>query len=173
MKEIHLVTLLSILGVITLIVALSDVLPFYVPTGNDFCVLTVKVTLDGNPLPNAKVSIFDFLTPIASPPSPQKDPESMGDPLTESFTDFQGQVNFVLPYGNYTVRVEHSSIGVYVENVFLNRHEATLNCDFTSPQKIKVTTFPLYMTFSRIAILCAGVAMLSIGVTLLIARRKS
>jgi len=29
------------------------------------------------------------------------------------------------------------------------------------------------MTFSRIAILCAGVAMLSIGVTLLIARRKS
>jgi uncharacterized GH25 family protein len=68
--------------------------------------VTVKVTLNGQPVGNAKIIVYPFLTPAGIDLANLGRPTILGSESTEKFTDNMGKVTFKVSCGNYTVRAE-------------------------------------------------------------------
>jgi len=170
MRERHVAVLTCGISLILFLAALRSWLPFYAgtdATGTDFTVLTVKVTLDGKPMSNAKVTIYAFLTPLRS------DPANLGSPMAEGFTNDLGEISFVISHGNYTVRVE-TNHQWYAENAILREHEQEVNIDFFSVQQKQAQgIFPRpSLGYTNISMLCIASALMATGVTIFMRSRK-
>jgi len=173
MKESHVALILCGVSIILFCVSLSPWLPFYAEgTGSSF--LMVKVTMDGKPLENTKVDIYDFLTPFQSPPVPQIDPAKLGTPIKEGFTNNLGEIDFLLSRGNYTVRIENKAIGWDMQNVFLTEPEQEVNFDFFSirQEQVKGTYPKSSLNWVNIGMLCTATALMATGVVIFLQSRR-
>jgi hypothetical protein len=131
--------------------------------------------MDGKPLENTKVDIYDFLTPFQSPPLPQIDPAKLGNSIREGFTNSMGEIDFVLSHGNYTVRIENKAIGWDIRNVFLTEPEQEVHFDFFSVRQepVKADYLKASLSYTNILMLCLASALMATGaVTFIRSRRK-
>jgi hypothetical protein len=172
MRRRHVALILCGASIILFLIALRPWLPFYADV--DYSVLTVKVTFEGKPVNNTRVELYDQYIPTGGSPYPR----------TWGYTNSTGEVDFTMPYGNYTVKAYVSPVPVTdvsswgkvkQKTVFLA--ESHQEVDFTfvftdlepSPPK-PVTSYTVsYMT---IIILCVASGLMIVVVTIFIRSRK-
>ena len=168
MRTQHVAAILCGVSIMLFLVALRPWLPFYA-TGADSAVLRVKVTLDGNPVGNTKVDVFDLIPEcFQSPPIPDIDPATLGSPIEEGFTDGSGEVTFMLNRGNYTVRIENKNVFKWtfaIDAVFLTEPEQEMDFTFYSVRSQPVPTHPAStLNYMNVGMLCVAAALMASGI---------
>lgn len=177
MSESHAALILCGVSVMLFLVALRPWLPFYA-AGTNMAVLKVRVTLDGNPVGNTKVSIYDLIPEcFQSPPIPNIDPATLDSPIKEGYTDSSGEVEFTLNHGNYTVRIENKAIleTFAIEAVFLNKPEQEVDFTFATVhlEPVPVAHRALSLSYINTLMLCLASALMATGtVTFMHSRKK-
>jgi len=169
MRESHIALILCSISILLFLAVLRPLLPFYVetvenvPIGNyEITYVTVKVTLNGQPVSNAKITVYRFWSP------PDVDPANLGNPVllggggTEVLTDSKGEVTFALALGNYTIRAEANNRW-RAKNVEFKHQYADVEIDLSNAQQAQLS-IPL----GYASILCVASALMSAGVTIVI-----
>jgi hypothetical protein len=177
MKATHISLILCGVSVILFSVALRPWLPFYAADA-DSVVLRVKVTLDGNPVGNTKVDVYDLIPKcFQSPPIPNIDPATLGSPIKEGFTDNSGEIEFMLNCGNYTVRIENEDVFKWkfaIDAIFLTEPEQEVGFTFCSvrTETVPVTHPASTLSYLNVGMLCAATTLMASGVIIFAQSRR-
>lgn len=171
MRESHIALILCCVSILLFLAALRPWLPFYVetaenvPVGNyEITYVTVKVTLNGKPVSNAKITVYRFWTPPGEDPANIGSPVLLGSEGVEKFTDSKGEVTFALARGNYTVRAEANNQWC-AKNVEFKHQYADVEIDLSNAQQARLS---IPLGYTSIIILCVASALMAAGVTIFI-----
>jgi len=170
MRESYIALILCSISILLFLAVLRPLLPFYVETAENIPVVgnyeityvTVKVTLNGKPVSNAKITVYRFRSPSDVDPANLGNPVPLGGGGTEVLTDSKGEVTFALSLGNYTIRAEANNRW-RAKNVEFKHQYADVEIDLSNAQQAQLS-IPL----GYASILCVASALMSAGVTIVI-----